>query len=103
MIPNLPAALETPPAGITCIICSAVNLQPAQHQLKRYNYNTGEALSSDTCGPFPTPLNKGSRVFMTGIHTNSRYLIITFLKTRDETAQQMDNFLQQIQKDKTHT
>ena len=96
LLPNLPKSLALPPPKTTCTSCAAAKLHPARHSRTTHKYLTGEALSSDICGPFPTASTNGNRYFMTVIDTNSRYFIITFMKTRDQATDQLDNVLSHL-------
>ena len=41
-------------------------------------------IHSDLCGPMPVPSHAGSRYFVTFIDDKSRYVEVSFLKTKDE-------------------
>ena len=98
LIPYLSKALAKRPPRITCTSCAKAKLHPARHSRKQHRYNTGEALSSDVCGPFPTPSRQGNQYFMTVVDTNSRYLIITLLQKRDQASDHLDNILSHLNK-----
>lgn len=78
----LPNILKQSPPKLTCSGCYNGKLRPKPHKTTSHNYAIGVAMSSDVCGPIKPRSSKGSSYFITFIDLSSRFLIVYFMKNR---------------------
>ena len=52
-----------------------------------------QLVHSDMCGPFPTPSITGSHHFISFIDDYSKFIVITFLKTKNPALQAHKNYI----------
>lgn len=57
---------------------------------------SGQALSSDICGPISPASRQGNRYILTVVDTHSRFLIVEFLPTRQATPHRLYGILEYI-------